>query len=112
MSATTYAVLIIAIEAVTLLGAWRFLWVYMWDNAWWRTEVGKALVILAVCVNVIILFSVFRRVFDWGQWSSIVQLGSVAVAVWYLALVFGRVRRVQRRLELAKKDHRIERTES
>jgi hypothetical protein len=111
MSAELYAVLVIIIESATLLGSVVLTGAYVTGNPW-RNLVGWSLITLVASIDIILVFSVLRRVLDWGQWSGLVQLGLVMVAVWFLAIAFLRMRRIARRVRIAEKDHRIERTES
>jgi hypothetical protein len=98
-------------EGLCLVLALLLQWAYTWGNAWYESRVGRALVTLAGSIEVIVGVAILRRVFSWGPWAGVVQLGLVVVALAALDIAFLRERRLQRRLQTATKNHRIERSE-
>lgn len=111
MSPVTYATLVVALSALTVIGTIVLTYAYVTGNPW-RSLVGWAIITLVTAIDVITIFAVLRRLLGWGQWSGLVQLGLVLVAVWFLAIAFLRMRRIARRVQSAVKDHRIEREPS
>jgi hypothetical protein len=99
-------------EALAVAGGLVLLWVYGWDNAWWRSRVGRALMLLAAAIVLILGLGITRRLVGLPGWTQAAELGLVVCVVVSLDVAFIRERREWRRRELARKDHRIERSET
>jgi chromate transport protein ChrA len=93
------------------LALWLYL-VYTSGNAWYRSNVGRALVTLAGSIVFIQIFSLFRRLLSWPSWTSDIEQGLIIVALFVLCVAFQRERRYLRRVDSAQQDHRIEREPS
>jgi hypothetical protein len=107
------AILLPIVLSLVMIGCAVWLYaVYTFRNGWYRSNVGRALVTLAGAIVFIQVFSLLRRLLTWPPWTGDVEQGLIIIALVILCLAFHRERRIVRRLETAKKDHRIEREPS
>lgn len=95
---------------VAMIGAaiWLLL-TYAIGNAWYSSRVGRALVTLAGAIVFIEIYSLLRRTLGWPSWTAQIEQVIILAALLVLCFSFHRERREIRRIQLAEKDHRIER---
>lgn len=88
---------------------------YMVGNAWYASWVGRALVVLALSLALVTANTLTGYFLRWGTWSAFVTYGLILLAIVVLDVAFirerRRIRREQRRVDTARKDHTIERTD-
>jgi 4-amino-4-deoxy-L-arabinose transferase-like glycosyltransferase len=90
----------------TLLGL-VLLWAYCVGNAWYRSRVGRALVTMTVCVELILVVNPLGYFLSWPVWTGLVPYFLVTVAMAVMAFTFTRERaRVRRERSWPEVDRR------
>lgn len=114
MTKTTPLEIVIALvaEMAVFAGGALLLWAYAWGNPWYASRAGRAIVTLAACVMLIVAVTLLRYFLHWGVWTAFISYGLTLIAVWTMAITFIRERRLIRRTEQAKQQHRVEGTDT
>ena len=99
----------IGLSVALIIAAIWLLSVYTVGNAWYRSNVGRALVTLGSAVLFIEVYSLVRRLLRWPSWTAQIEQGIILIALVALCLAFHHERRYMRRIQSAEKDHRYER---
>lgn len=107
------SVLSVALTVILAVGAAAdtvFLWAYGWDNGWWTTRHGRALIGQGAGIVGILGYALLKRLFGWPTipWVQVSLYLVVALIEVGMAVAFVRTRREEWRVKHAEKKHRVQ----
>lgn len=109
MNAPAFVVVALALDAIGAVLSALLIWVYCAGNAWYASRVGRGLVIMAVCLFAILVYTPLNYFLHFPMWARLIPYVLIVGALSFKVVVFWKERALRRRAESAIKDHRIER---